>query len=245
MGGGELGNGELPIRPGSGEQLVGQNAQAVDVRFAGRFLAGQPLRAHVPQIAQQLPDRSETRSRLLRIVSHHGNPEVGQKHAARVPFAQHVAGLHIPVHDSLAVRGAQRPGHLRQDLPDFRGVECSLGFEPLREASAVDVFHDQVWDALLQAVHAVDRHDVGMDDSRRQLAFPLEAGRSLGTAGEHRREHLDRDQALEGRFAGQVDAGRSAVPERPKDLEIRRHPFLDQLIEAGRPGSLDPVLSVA
>ena len=73
----------------------------------------------------------------------------------------------------------------------------------------------------------VDGQDVRVVQRRRGARLLLEAAEPLGIGGERRREHLDRDLALEPRVARAIDLAHPPRPDRRKDLV--RTPLLSDI----------------
>ena len=110
------------------------------------------------------------------------------------------------MHDAAAVRGRKGGGNVSQhtfgDI-DWERARCG---EPIRHAATGHMLHDEVWRAIRQLAHAIDRDDVGVRHRGNGLGFPLKARVCLFVGPEGLEQHLYRDEALELRVAPEVDA---------------------------------------
>ena len=123
---------------------------------------------------------------------------------------EHVAGLHVAVHDAVAVGEPERGGDVGADVGGPVGVQRALGAEDLRQAAPVDVLHDDEVGAVRLAP-VVDADDVGVVEVGGGRGLPAEAldeGRVRGELGE---QHLDGDGPVEQLVAGQEDLGHAAA----------------------------------
>ena len=127
---------------------------------------------------------------------------------------QDIVGLHVAMHDAVAVRVAERV----RDLPgDARGVaqrETVLLLEHLPERRPVEAPHDDVQDFVLVAPDFVDRHDVRV----------LEAGAGSRLAheplGESRRRRETEVEHLDGHVVPQRIV---AHPEHRRESAFAQH----------------------
>lgn len=89
--------------------------------------------------------------------------------------------------------------------------------EAVRERLALEIFHDEVLDAIL-IPHVVECTDMGMRELRDGLGLPLEALPNLRASGELVLQHLDRDGPLKPCIARPIDLSHSARAEGREDL---------------------------
>ena len=145
-----------------------------------------------------------------------GDAEVGHLHVARLRH-EDVAGLHVAVHDAVAMGEAERGGDLGGHVRRPGGGQLLLGPQDVGQGPAVHVLHhDEVRAALLPPV--VDGDDVGVGQVGGGLRLPAEAGHEAGVGGELGEEHLDRHPPLQQTVARQVDVGHAAATETGLDL---------------------------
>ena len=133
--------------------------------------------------------------------------------ARRAADHHQVPRLDVAVDDPLAV-GVLEPGaRLDPDLDRRLGAEPPLGLQQLGDRLALDVLHDDVVAAVVDA-GVVDLDDVRVDQLRDRERLAAEAGDELVVVGEVLGEDLDRDGALEHPVGGPVD-GRHAARAEP------------------------------
>ena len=149
--------------------------------------------------------------------------EVGDLHAA-AGREQHVARLHVAVHDPVVVRVREGVGDLRAERRDLGRREGVAGPQLRPQAPALDELHDD--ERLGAAAPVVDPHDVGVVQARRGPGFtlePLRRGR-----GDGRRRHLDRDDPLQQAVAGAVDVAHAARTQPDPELVAVGEEFRDR-----------------
>ncbi len=118
--------------------------------------------------------------------------------------------------DASAMSPVEGTRHLGPDLQELIERQRPLG-QPLGEALALEVLHDQEADAVLLA-HVEERTDVGVAESRDRLGLALEALKALRVLGQVAGEHLDRDRTVEPRVLGAVHLAHPPRAERRFDL---------------------------
>ena len=121
--------------------------------------------------------------------------------------------------DALSMGGVQRIGDLTGDgqgVGDRKPPSLEPGapsrFDRLPQRWALDQLHDECCRAL-GALDAIDRGDVRMIQRGQHFRFAAEPGEPIGIGGDGRRQHLDRDLALQIRIGGAVDLAHAASPE--------------------------------
>ena len=122
-----------------------------------------------------------------------------------------LAGRQIAVDDPLVVRGGEPLGHLARHLHRATDRQASAS-EHVAKALAADELHRDERRALGFA-HFVDRGDVRMLQRRRGLGLLHEAAAALGVGDELRKQHLERDFAVERRVDRSVDDAHAAAAE--------------------------------
>jgi len=106
------------------------------------------------------------------------------------------------------------------ELADEAGGEVrrlGLAIHGAIERAAGDVFEDAVGLAGVVA-DFIDLHDMGIGEAGSGFDFGAEAGELLGV-GASGADHFDRDEALEGGLAGQIDDSHTAAAEDFKEFE--------------------------
>ena len=132
--------------------------------------------------------------------------EVGDLHGARLR-EQHVARLHVAVHDAAAMRERERGRDLGGDLGRLVRVDRRFGPDQVAQRSALDVLHDDEVRARLLAP-VVDRNDVRVVEVRGGLRFPPEP------LDERRFARVLGEERLQARPAGSA-VGRARDTPRP------------------------------
>ena len=207
----------------SGEALVEDRAERVDVRPAVERPGGDLLRAEVR-------DRSDERSRLRQAVLarrerqaevHHAGPDVARFVARR----HDVLGLDVPVDDAAGVAVVERLGDLRPDVEDVAQPERALAKE-LPEVRRRQHGHHEEERPLVPA-EVVNRHDGRVVHLRHDLGLALEA--LLGVLREvSGRNELDGDVPVQDRVLRAVDDAHPAPAQFGEDFVPIREPGSDQ-----------------
>ncbi|MCG3180811.1 MAG: hypothetical protein BIFFINMI_03174 [Phycisphaerae bacterium] len=244
------------------QQLVERQPEAVDVA-AAVGASGEPLRRRVAQRAGDLPAGRRV-GRLDRLgQSEVGHPDhaagvqqqvgrldVAVQRALRVGVGQGVGDLSADAGDDPPVaRSAGRGGVVADNATADRLQPGGFGvdgrqFGPLAapgercddpvQPRALDVLHDVEVKPLLLA-DAVDLHDVGVVQPRRDAGLALEA-LELALVGQRQRgQHLERDAAAERLLLGFVDDAHAAAADLADDAEVA------QLLELRRSERGPPV----
>ena len=196
------------VRDLAGEHLVQDAAEAVEVRPAIHTRrAVRLLWAHVGGRAHR-----HARGRQVLSVSDLQRPGDAEIRDQRVaPAEQDVLGLDVPVHDALAVRVAQRVGHLAGDLQRVVERQLTLAPQPIPEGLALDVGH-RVPELASRFAGIEHGQDVRVLQAGGGPDFPLEALRAEG-GGELGVQDLERDRAVVPEIVGQEHRGHATPPQ--------------------------------
>src|SRR4051812_35831740 len=125
---------------------------------------------------------------------------------------QDVCRLDVTMHDALRVGVCESPGDFAEDSRRVGRRERTTSSDALGERFAIDVRHD-VEDELVDLVDGVNRHDVGMRETRRRARLPEEPIAKTFLSRQLGRQELDRDGAVEANFSGEVDDTHAAAAE--------------------------------
>ena len=98
----------------------------------------------------------------------------------------------------------------------LEGGSAPVG-ERLTQRRALEQLGDDVG-LIVVGADVVDGEDVGVVQGRGRAGFLLEAAQAIGIAGPERRQHLDRDIAVEPRVARPVDVAHASGAEGREDL---------------------------
>ena len=200
----------------SGEQLVGENAQRVDIGCGGELVSERLLRCHVRRGAEHL---AGPRGHRAGVADHLGNAVVGHLHGA-VRGEQQVLGLDVSVEDTGRVRVLQRGARGKNDAA-CRLRRDALSRESLPDRPALQQLHDEQTQALVFDV-VVDRHDVGMLQRGQQARLADEAAPHRGIGRERARELLDRNRAVKLTVACLEHDTPASAPDFPPNLVVRQ-----------------------
>ena len=140
-------------RASPGQQFVQHHAQAENVAAAI-----DPVALATGLLGTHVGGRSGVAWPLADVLLPQGQPEIRHERLAAA-VEQDVAGLDVPMDQSLAVGVVQRLGHRRHQFRRFRhGGPVRL--DALGQGAAVDVLRDDEAGAVLGAAHVVDGNDV-------------------------------------------------------------------------------------
>ena len=152
--------------------------------------------------------------------------EVGDLHRARFG-EQHVAGLHVTVHDAAAMRERERRRDLGGDVGGLAGLERSFAVDQLAQRPTLDVLHhDEVRARLLAPV--VDGDDVRVVEVRGGLRLAPEPLDERGLARELGEQRLQRDRPVQRLIACEVHLGHTAPGDLTLDLIAVGEDLADQ-----------------
>ena len=174
--------------PSARETLIHYAAEREDIGALILALAADLLRAHVAGRARHGAHVLAVRERLLDGRSPGvsadpqpaaaGQAEVEQLHAA-FRSEHDVAGLEVPMHDTLGMSGSQRRRDLAADLQRVLHRD-GAGREARRERLAFHALQDQEPRPIVSVLQAMDGGDVGMVERSRQLRLAQKAGAPVG-----------------------------------------------------------------
>ena len=214
----QLGEAVALVGEPGGEQLVGDDAERVDVGDRRRLLAAGLLGR---QVGGGADDRADLRE--PRLLGGPGDPEVGEldghlgRAAGRAADHHQVPRLDVAVDDPHPVGVLEAGAGLGGDLDRGRRLERAVALQELGPGAALDVLHD---DEVAAGVDAgvVDLDDVRVDELGDGERLAAEAGDELLVVGEVLGEDLDGDGPLEHAIDGPVDGRHAAAAEAVAEL---------------------------
>ena len=167
-------------------------------------------------------------SRPLRVTvedAHAGEAEVHDLHLAAGGDAD-VGGLHVAVHDAVAVRVGQPLAHLPEDVERPLDASTPRALDDVLEVGALDVLHRDVGlpGVLADVVHG---DDVGMAQAAGGLRLAQEAHAELGASAGAEGQRLHGDAAVEARDPARgrrCPCCRGPAPARPRTCRSCRTP---------------------
>jgi hypothetical protein len=201
----------LVERAATGEQLVRDDAEGVEVGGAGGGLAEGLLGREVVRRAEHLAGLGVSRP-----VDGAGDAEVGELHRA-VGHDEDVRGLDVAVDDAGLVGRPEGERGLRHDRPYLARVEGALALDEVGQRLTGDELHDEVGEVVLLAV-VEDSGDVDVREVGGVQRLVAEAEREDLLVVQAGPKDLHRDLALEDAVAGLPDVahapGRDAGGQR-------------------------------
>ena len=127
-------------------------------------------------------------------------------------FGEHdVAGFEVTMHDTVAVRSLEAVSDFGANAEEQIEREGRF-LEAVGESFALEMFHDEVADAVLLA-NVVEMADIGMIEGRDGAGFAFETFASFGFFGKMRGKNFDGDFAVEAGVEGAVDFAHAAGTE--------------------------------
>jgi hypothetical protein len=172
----------------SGQALIGDDSQRVQVAGRCHLFSGHLLRCVVTRRAHHFPAGRDCR-RADRV----GDAEVRDLHHA-AGSEQQVGRLDIAVDQPRGMRDLQPGRGLRDDVHAPRGAEGAAGQDVL-EGGSVHQFHHQIrWLLISGLAVVVDPRDVGMRQGPGMPCLGLEPGQGVGLPGITGMQQLDRDR---------------------------------------------------
>ncbi len=163
-----------------------------------------------------------THARDAGIVFELGHPsesEVGHPDAV-LPVEQDVRGLDVPVDDPVAPRLVESIHGLDQDSQRLIRSQSSSATQPVGQALATDVLHDQV-QLITRVAERVHVHDVRVLDGRHHPCLASEPVDHASVRRQSIRDDLDRHRAAEGGLGRQIDLTHPSSAQQANHLESR------------------------
>ena len=120
------------------------------------------------------------------------------------------------MHDARLMSGREALGDLTSDVQELARRQRPGG-EEVRQGPAFDELHDHVGRGVLLA-DVVDGDDVGIVEGRGRPRLAFESRQVRAVRGQLRREHLDRDAAVQPRVPRRVNLPHSACAEWRQDF---------------------------
>jgi hypothetical protein len=209
--------------PGEGEapggQLVGHDAQGVQVGAGVHWAVVALLRGHVLGRAHDhagggVPGAGRGVAKL-------GDAEVHQLHEVVLAAAlhqEHVVGFQVAVDDAAPMGAVERVAELQEDVDRHRERNLAAA-HPAGEGLAVQVLHDDVVAGRRKQREVEDADDVLVADEVHRPGLVVEAPHQLGAGGHGLVQELDGHLAADDRVLGEVDGAHPAAPERPDHPE--------------------------
>jgi hypothetical protein len=161
------------VRRASGEQLIEQNAERVDVGGGGDPLPPHLLRTRGRGRHHPLGGDGIGQRPIEAGVQELGDPEIEQL-GHPVGGDQNIPGLDVPMHDEVPMRVTHgltdRP---KQDQP-VAEAEARLVGVPI-DGPPLDILHDEIRNAARAGPSIEQARDVGMIERREDLSLRLEA----------------------------------------------------------------------
>src|SRR5439155_20557993 len=182
------------LAPGeaTGQSLMQDQAEAIDVGSRGRGLAAELLGGDVVSIVARPAPRTAARRHL------DGNAEVGQV-CVSVVVKENVGRADVTMDDALAVGEGKRRADLFDNANRLGGIERPFRFEILLKAAAWQITHRQV-SAVRFAPVVVERNDVWMLEAGDDLRFLFEPADEFRLVGKSAVNDFDGHLALQRRL---------------------------------------------
>ena len=215
----QAGEEELPEAEDVGPPVDPGAAQPLGVLLLGRHVGRRPDRA-LGQLTA-LNGVGEVRAPRR----HRAYAEVGQL-GSPLAVEEHVAGLHVAVHDPLLVRRAQRLEDRARDAQDLAQREPLRGRrQALGQAPAGEILHHEVGEDPLRPLGLADVLD---PDDVRVLELDRQAGLVEEALRDIRLRNLQRDPPPDLPVLRLVDEGLAAAAEEAQDPEGPQDVALDE-----------------
>ena len=179
----------------SGQHLIGDNAQRVEVAPGIDLLAGGLLRTHVHRRSHRHALSGARSARFGR--DSPGDAKIRQEGTSADLVEQHVFRLHVPVHHARPSRGIEGRGHIGHDAGRILDRNSPLTREPLAQAFAGDLVHHVVQQPV-RAPRRMDSHDVGVAQASNGSGFTQEAAGDGFVRGQFRVDNFDGNPAVQG-----------------------------------------------
>ena len=220
-----------------GEQLVEEDADGVDVAPRVRDLTGGALGGDVASGAE---DHAGLRHHGLVVPEQARDAEVEDLHEVGVAVPGddvHVLGLHVAVHDALAVGVPHGGGDLRGEVKRPPQRQGSFLAQQRGEAAPLEELHDQVKALIVgELAKEEDAHEVGVLERRGDARFAVETAHRVRVLRQLRMEDLDGHVAAEGRLRRPVDRAHAALPHGLVDAELAEKDGADEGVRRAHGG---------
>jgi hypothetical protein len=205
--------------PRAHEALVEHHPEGPLVRARGDVLRlPDLLGGHVRRRAEPRLRAREVRRGVAEVLRDAEIHQHGMVRAVGRARQEHVGGLHVAVHDALAVHGLERRGHGEHHVHGLFDRELSARREPRREGLSFEVLHRHVSTAVDHP--AVEHgHHVRVLHRRGRRELALEALQRLGPRQHMGVQHLERHAPQQRSAAGLVHHPEGATPDLLHDLE--------------------------
>jgi len=183
----------------AGEQLVKNDAQAVNVGLRRRGLVADALRRDIGWGSVKLFVGTA-------VVAHgiFGDAEVGQISVVLL-IEQDIGRGQVAVDDPAPVGDRQRGRDLVEQAGDGGQRPGAMPLDRVMEIAAAQPAHDQIRVVGL-APEVVERHDMHVLQPGDQLRFGFEPADKFGAVGVARQDDLDGDFALDSRLEGAINS---------------------------------------
>jgi hypothetical protein len=158
------------IRQATGDQLIGDHAQRIEVGARARLFAASLLGREVGGRAEHRPDLRDAR-----LLGRLGDAEVRELDLA-FARAQQVARLDVAVHHAVTMRVVQALARLVDDRDRLVDLQPTVVAQDLRARLALDVLHHDVVLARALILSGVEHlHDVRVHQAGGGLRLALKA----------------------------------------------------------------------
>ena len=184
----------------AGEALQQDKTQCVHVRWRPGFCASSLLRTQIVGGADDQTSLGQPGR-----VRHPGYPEIGKFDALKVRSVgeQHVARLHIPMHDPALMDERQGLRKGSTDLPQL-SLTQRTSRQPIGQCRPADELHHQERSILVGIDPCIEDGDqAGMIQARQELGLVLPALR-VGIRAGPRRKDLHRDRTAQDTVLRQI-----------------------------------------
>jgi hypothetical protein len=167
------------VRAGAGQQLEEEDPRRVDVRGRGHCFTADLLGTRIlgREQGRAWPGQGRVQNALV-AVEELRDTEVEQLHPA-VSGNEDVAGLHVPVHDQVAMSVGQRLGHLphqQQTIPHREALRVGV----FVDRNPVDVLHHEEGCSPIVDAYVVQPCDVRMLEAGEDALLGQEPMANVG-----------------------------------------------------------------
>ena len=207
-------------RESTGEELVEQDPERIDVRPGADALAGELLGGRVVGSEDALARLGDPGTVAPEVGVHElRDPEV-EKLGVALVGDEDVVRLDVPVHHEILVGVLDRHRDLEEQADAFIDRE-SLAIAVLRHGHAIDELHRQPRAAVLHLPAVDEAGDGRVVEGREHLAFEFEAPDDL-LVGHRSRDDLHRDPLAESTLdaEGLPDLAEAAATDRDLALDL-------------------------